>query len=391
MKRRTLLRWTGTAGALAVAGCIGGDSDDGADSTEGQGDGSTPEESPSPSPTEEPTQSDTPTESQETETSKEGTDSDPVAVVETFVTAWQNGDIETFNTLIAESGKLDPVTKGQADQLTENAPEIKEIDGSGRDDDGVSVDLSLLFPEADEAVARRFELTTVDGEWRISDFLPVGREHAPAVEFDIEWEDDTLSITHASGDSVPADELFIRGDGITDTGAWHELSTETEADQSIAAGDTVSVGVGDEYSISLVWDDGEYSVTLHSATGASNTESTAEPSLEEYLSETDNYDGTVEDFTGEDQVTVEVGEFGDDDQMYVFEPAAIRVDQGTEVVWEWADRSAHNVVHEGGVFESELHDEEGATFSHTFEKSGTFLYRCQPHAALEHKGAVVVE
>jgi hypothetical protein len=50
----------------------------------------------------------------------------------------------------------------------------------------------------------------------------------------------------------------------------------------------------------------------------------------------------------------------------------------------------HNVVGQDGSFESELTDEEGHTFSHTFEEAGVYRYVCGPHEAMGMKGAVVV-
>ncbi len=112
--------------------------------------------------------------------------------------------------------------------------------------------------------------------------------------------------------------------------------------------------------------------------------------VDEYLSDTDNYDGVVDE-TGSGELTVLVGAEGNGGN-FAFEPAAVQVSPGTEVVWEWTgEGSVHNVVHEDGEFESELTDEEGATFSHTFEESGTYLYYCEPHRSQGMKGAVVVE
>ncbi|MFC7068732.1 halocyanin domain-containing protein [Halobaculum lipolyticum] len=102
-----------------------------------------------------------------------------------------------------------------------------------------------------------------------------------------------------------------------------------------------------------------------------------------------NYDGVV-DRTGQSEVTVEVG-VENGDGPYGFGPAAIRVDPGTTVTWEWNGQGgSHNVVAEDGSFESELVAEAGHTFSHTFESEGQFTYYCQPHEALGMKGAVVV-
>jgi len=113
--------------------------------------------------------------------------------------------------------------------------------------------------------------------------------------------------------------------------------------------------------------------------------------VEEYLSETDNFDGSLEDATGQGEVTVQVGTEANGGN-FGYSPAAVRVDSGTTVVWEWTGEGAsHNVVDEDGSFESELTDEEGFTFEHTFDESGTFLYFCTPHKAVGMKGAVVVE
>lgn len=108
-----------------------------------------------------------------------------------------------------------------------------------------------------------------------------------------------------------------------------------------------------------------------------------------WFDDVDNYDGVV-DGTGQSEVTVEVG-VDNGGQPYGFGPAAIRVDPGTTVVWEWTGKgSSHNVVAEDGSFESELASEEGDTFSQTFDTEGEFRYVCTPHESLGMKGAVVV-
>jgi halocyanin-like protein len=90
-------------------------------------------------------------------------------------------------------------------------------------------------------------------------------------------------------------------------------------------------------------------------------------------------------------VTVEVG-VDANDGAFGFGPAAIRIDSGTTVTWEWNGRGGtHNVAHDGGDFESETTAEEGFTFEHQFDASGTSLYECTPHASIGMKGAVVVE
>lgn len=112
--------------------------------------------------------------------------------------------------------------------------------------------------------------------------------------------------------------------------------------------------------------------------------------VDNYLSETSNYDG-IEDFTGESEVTVDVGVEANDG-AFGFGPAAIRIDSGTTVIWEWTgEGGTHNVAHDGGDFESEMTDEAGFTFEQQFDEAGTYLYECTPHASIGMKGAVVVE
>ena len=109
-------------------------------------------------------------------------------------------------------------------------------------------------------------------------------------------------------------------------------------------------------------------------------------SVDEWLNGTDNYDGVVDE-TGSGSVTVTVGPDGNE---LVFEPAAVRVDPGTTVTWEWAGTGHHNVVAKDGSFDSGS-PVSGGTFEHTFDAPGTALYYCDPHRSLGMKGAVVVE
>jgi len=106
--------------------------------------------------------------------------------------------------------------------------------------------------------------------------------------------------------------------------------------------------------------------------------------------EANGYDGSAVDETGSSSVTISVGT---GDQGLAFDPAAVRVDSGTEVTWEWTGNGgSHNVnVQEGPTtFSSETVGEEGHTFSQTLE-SGNYMYQCDPHSTLGMHGAVIVE
>lgn len=68
-----------------------------------------------------------------------------------------------------------------------------------------------------------------------------------------------------------------------------------------------------------------------------------------------------------------------------FEPVHAGVPAGITVTWSWEGTSAqHNVVGEG--FESPLQD--SGTFAHTFDRAGTYAFRCTVHGQM--RGAVTV-
>ena len=127
---------------------------------------------------------------------------------------------------------------------------------------------------------------------------------------------------------------------------------------------------------------------LNAATIADAQESASSP-YGGWFSNTSNFDGTV-DRTGQENVRITVGAEGNNGN-FAFGPAAVQVDPGTTVVWEWSGNgSLHNVVAEDGSFESETTDEKGHTFEQTFEESGVVKYACSPHEPMGMKGAVVV-
>jgi halocyanin-like protein len=107
----------------------------------------------------------------------------------------------------------------------------------------------------------------------------------------------------------------------------------------------------------------------------------------------DNYNGSTADLRGESSVSVEVGADGNGG-TFAFAPAAIRVDPGTTVTFEWTS-DTHNILVEeqpdGAGWEglSEIKN-TGYSYEHTFETEGVYKYYCEPHFSLGMKGAVVV-
>jgi len=92
---------------------------------------------------------------------------------------------------------------------------------------------------------------------------------------------------------------------------------------------------------------------------------------------------------GSDQVTVRVGTEANGGP-YGFSPAAVHVDNGATVRFEWTGNGEHNVLHQDGDFESDLVAEAGVNFESTFDEDGIYNYYCTPHRGLGMKGSVVV-
>lgn len=103
------------------------------------------------------------------------------------------------------------------------------------------------------------------------------------------------------------------------------------------------------------------------------------------------WDGSLEDHTGEDEVQIDVG--GGDDGL-AFTPAGITVDAGTTIVWEWTGDGGNHNVHdvEGDYgFQSDTTDEAGFTFEETLDDPGEARYVCDPHAGVGMYGGILVE
>jgi len=116
----------------------------------------------------------------------------------------------------------------------------------------------------------------------------------------------------------------------------------------------------------------------------------AQPGFGGWMSDVGNY-SEVADNTGQDEVTVQVGTEANGG-AFGFGPAAVQVDPGTTVTWEWTGEGGqHNVISQDGAsFESELVADAGFTFEYTFEEEGVTTYYCQPHQSLGMKAVVVV-
>jgi len=126
--------------------------------------------------------------------------------------------------------------------------------------------------------------------------------------------------------------------------------------------------------------------------GDNGGEMSPEDEVDSYLSDNNanNYGGTgdIADETGTGSLTVEVGPGGN----FQFDPAAVRIDSGTTVTWEWMS-NGHSVEQTDSdlEFEGAGIQNEGATHEETLDESGVLLYQCGPHATRGHYGALIIE
>lgn len=91
---------------------------------------------------------------------------------------------------------------------------------------------------------------------------------APDVRFTFEFENSAVTIIHSGGDSILAENLYVRGDGLVDRTElqWSDAQQYT-IESEIQTGDTVQIPYDVDGSIDVVWDDDTKKTTLASYTG----------------------------------------------------------------------------------------------------------------------------
>ncbi|WP_418286112.1 halocyanin domain-containing protein [Halorubrum sp. DTA46] len=165
-------------------------------------------------------------------------------------------------------------------------------------------------------------------------------------------------------------------------------STSRRHALALAAGGTLGTLAGCLDSLDSLGDDerggsgGDKTVT--------DTTDAPEPEYGHWFDGGVDYAGTV-DRRGEDEVAIAVGAA----DGFRFDPAAVWVDYGTTVRWEWTgDAGTHDVTTYDGpaAIESALADEAGHEYSVTVTEAdeGITRYSCRPHQVIGEQGALVV-
>ncbi|MWG33339.1 plastocyanin/azurin family copper-binding protein [Halomarina oriensis] len=97
--------------------------------------------------------------------------------------------------------------------------------------------------------------------------------------------------------------------------------------------------------------------------------------------------GSGTDATGQSEVSIAVGVGGGG---YAFGPAAVNVDPGTTITWEW-ESAGHNVnAQSGAEFESPLQSEGTFEWTVPDDASGIVEYQCDPHVGQGMIGALAI-
>jgi len=205
---------------------------------------------------------------------------------------------------------------------------------------------------------------------------------------------------------VAEDETFNSGDPVAEAGVNFEYTFEEDGVYNYFCSPHKAlemkggIVVGDDYPTATGPFPGTGGGGGTATTGGGGTEgggggggggAAGQPDLDGYLDGVGNYGGSVTSMRGQSEATVEVG-VDNDGQPYGFGPAAVWVDTGTTVKWEWTgEGGAHNVVAEDETFDSgSAVASAGVNFEYTFEESGVYPYFCSPHKSLNMKGVIVV-
>ncbi len=249
--------------------------------------------------------------------------------------------------------------------------------------------------------AGNYDGTTVDLTGRESVTIDVGAGNGlqfapPAVQVDpgttVTWEWTGNGGAH---NVVAEDDSFRSGDTVADEGTTFEQTLDEEGvvkyycNPHQAGGMKGVVAVGDtaEGQVETPSGGGDGG-DGDGASGDGGGSEEPQPDFGGYLDDANNFDGSVMDARGQSSVTVDVGA----GNGFAFGPAAVHVDAGTTVTWEWTGNGGlHNVVAVDESFRSgDTVEEAGTTFEQTFEEDGINTYYCNPHEAAGMKGAVVV-
>jgi hypothetical protein len=75
------------------------------------------------------------------------------------------------------------------------------------------------------------------------------KSYPPSVSFDMEQNDQSVTITHAGGQIIPEDELFVQVGNSSI--AWRHIDSDN--DTRVSSGDSVVLSVRQQDNVTIVW------------------------------------------------------------------------------------------------------------------------------------------
>lgn len=212
----------------------------------------------------------------------------------------------------------------------------------------------------------------------------------------------TVGVERPSGDTFGYGPAAIRiTEGTTVQWQWSGeggAHSVTEVDGAFDSGEPVS-GSGNTFSVTFE-QPGVYRYRCKNHGGAANMKGavivteqqtlSGYPTVDEWLEGYD-FDGTLSDRRDESSVDITVGASGNEG-YFAFDPNALYVERGTEIVFEWTGRGgAHDVTWEDAdLGDSESTSSAAKTYAVTIDEPGVYLYSCGSHAPTGGRGAIVV-
>lgn len=229
-------------------------------------------------------------------TTGEGIDSDLRTPVTEFVAAFNNQDKQA---LIDAYHPDSPSVPSKDNIYFPNRITVDKLTLVEQSTDSAVVQAEVTLTQDSgetEEVVHTYELRPNNGEWDIYHFV-VGTEipgsgsdtegstegpELPSVAFQTEYQESQtdrtatgiVTITHTSGDILTGSKVYIRGEGIISVeGTTPDVTTpDTQwgtatGTEEISAGDSVTIGVRNDYEISVDWVSDETSGTLTTSSG----------------------------------------------------------------------------------------------------------------------------
>lgn len=162
---------------------------------------------------------------------------------------------------VADEGELDVDTVRTVADLVEDSEE-SSIENVSVSSDGRAIVASADVRTRDLFEAQGAALDAVDPEVQTEQ----GHRTAPHTNFDFDYHDGVLDVTHDGGDAIPSEELYLVGDVDyrTGDGSWATtggISGRVAAGYSVAVGGTGSgyawAGSAGEGTVRVIWADAD--------------------------------------------------------------------------------------------------------------------------------------